>query len=104
MKKPDALQIFLPKFFNTRIIHDVWRLLILSNEEKRMIMKFFKKEWFIWNSCKKRGRRKRNPCPMRLMTDFDLFYSHLLSQSGNNTVLLMLFVIMTGSLTHFSLK
>jgi hypothetical protein len=23
MKKPDALQIFLPKFFNTRIIHDV---------------------------------------------------------------------------------
>ena len=24
---------------NTRIIHDVWRLLILSNEEKRMIMK-----------------------------------------------------------------
>jgi hypothetical protein len=24
---------------NTRIIHDVWSLLILSNEEKRMIMK-----------------------------------------------------------------
>ena len=28
---------------NTRIIHDVWRLLILSNEEKRMIMKILKK-------------------------------------------------------------
>jgi hypothetical protein len=27
----------------------------------------------------------------QLMTDFDLFESHLLSQSGNNTVLLMLF-------------
>jgi hypothetical protein len=39
---------------NTRIIHDVWRLLILSNEEKRMIMKILKKEWFIWN-LKKRG-------------------------------------------------
>ena len=31
-----------------------------------------------------------------IMTDFNLFQSHLLSQSGNNTVLLMLFVIMTG--------
>jgi hypothetical protein len=30
------------------------------------------------------------------MTDFCLFQSHLLSQSGSNTVLLMLFVIMTG--------
>jgi hypothetical protein len=30
-----------------------------------------------------------------LMTDFCLFQSHLLSQSGNNTVLLMLFLIMT---------
>ena len=39
---------------NTRIIHDVWRLLILSNEEKRKIMNFFKKEWFIWK-CWKRG-------------------------------------------------
>ena len=29
---------------NTRIIHDVSRLLILSNEEKRMIMKILKKE------------------------------------------------------------
>ena len=29
---------------NTRIIHDVRRLLILSNEEKRMIMKILKKE------------------------------------------------------------
>ena len=28
---------------NTRIIHDVWRLLILSNEEKRMIMNILKK-------------------------------------------------------------
>jgi hypothetical protein len=47
------------------------RLLILSNEEKRMIMKIVKKEWFIWKFWKrgvveKRGRRKRNPCPMRL--------------------------------------
>jgi hypothetical protein len=32
----------------------------------------------------------------QLMTDFNLFQSHLLSQSGNNAVLLMLFVIMTG--------
>jgi hypothetical protein len=32
----------------------------------------------------------------QLMTDFCLFQSHLLSQNGNNTVLLMLFVIMTG--------
>jgi hypothetical protein len=30
------------------------------------------------------------------MTDFCLFQSHLLSQNGNNTVLLMLFVIMKG--------
>ena len=33
----------------------------------------------------------------QLMTDFHLFQSHLLSQNGINTVLLMLFVIMTGS-------
>jgi hypothetical protein len=32
----------------------------------------------------------------QLMTDFCLFQSHLLSQNGNNTVLLILFVIMTG--------
>jgi hypothetical protein len=32
----------------------------------------------------------------QLMTDFRLFQSHLLAQSGSNTVLLMLFVIMTG--------
>jgi hypothetical protein len=32
---------------HTRIIHDEWRLLILSNEEKRTIMNIFKKEWFI---------------------------------------------------------
>jgi hypothetical protein len=56
---------------NTRIIHDVWRLLILSNEEKGMIMKILKKEWLIGKFWKKggsreRGRRKRNPCPMRL--------------------------------------
>jgi hypothetical protein len=31
----------------------------------------------------------------QLMTNFRLFQSHLLSQSGNNTVLLGLFVIMT---------
>jgi hypothetical protein len=38
---------------NTHIIHDVWRLLILSNEEKRMIMKILKKEWFIWKFWKR---------------------------------------------------
>jgi hypothetical protein len=32
----------------------------------------------------------------QLMTDFCLFQSHLLSQNGNNTVLFVLFVIMTG--------
>ena len=32
----------------------------------------------------------------QLMTDFCLFQSHLLSQNGNTTVLLMLFVIMTA--------
>ena len=51
---------------NTRINHDVWRLLILSNEEKRMIMKILKREWFWWKFGKKGGRSKRNPCPMRL--------------------------------------
>ena len=43
---------------NTRIIHDVWRLLILSNEEKRMIMKILKKEW-LWKFWKKGGRGSR---------------------------------------------
>jgi hypothetical protein len=43
---------------NTRIIHDIWRLLILSNEEKRMIMKILIKEWFIW---KYRSPRLGNP-------------------------------------------
>jgi hypothetical protein len=33
----------------------------------------------------------------QLMTHFCLFQTHLLSQNGNNTVLLMLFVTMTGS-------
>ena len=32
----------------------------------------------------------------QLVTDFCLFQSHLLSQSGNNTVLMMLCVIMAG--------
>jgi hypothetical protein len=36
------------------IIHDVWRLLILSNEEKGMIMKFLKKGW-LWKFWKKGG-------------------------------------------------
>ena len=44
---------------NTRIIHDVWRLLILSNEEKRMIMKILRKEWFIWKFWKKGGSREK---------------------------------------------
>ena len=42
-------------------------------KKKRMIMKILKKEWFIWKfwkkgggSREKGGRRKRNPCPMRL--------------------------------------
>jgi hypothetical protein len=35
-------------------------LLILSNEEKRMIMKILKKEWFIWKFWKKgRGSREK---------------------------------------------
>ena len=42
---------------NTRIIHDVWRLLILSNEEKLMIIKILKKEWFIF--WKKGGSREK---------------------------------------------
>jgi hypothetical protein len=59
---------------NTCIIHDVWRLLILSNEEKTndyenfekgiIYMKILKKGGVV----EKRGRRKRNPCPMRLWT------------------------------------
>ena len=40
---------------NTRIIHDVWRLLILSNEEKRMIMKILKKNDLYDNFQKQRG-------------------------------------------------
>ena len=44
---------------NTRIIHDVWRLLILSNGEKRMITKILKKEWFIWKFWKKGGSREK---------------------------------------------
>ena len=43
---------------NTRIIHDVWRLLILSNEEKRMIMKILKKEW-LWKFWKKGDSREK---------------------------------------------
>ena len=39
-------------------------LLILSNEEKRMIMKILKKKMIYMN--REEGRRKRNPCPMRL--------------------------------------
>ena len=40
-------------------------------KKKRMIMKILKKEWFIWKFWKrgiveKRGRRKPNPCPIRL--------------------------------------
>jgi len=42
---------------NTRIIHDVWRLLILSNEEKRTIMKILKKEW-LWKFQKGGSREK----------------------------------------------
>ena len=44
---------------NTRIIHDVWRLLILSNDEKRMIMKIWKKKWFIWFFLKRGVVEKR---------------------------------------------
>jgi hypothetical protein len=42
-------------------------------KKKRMIVKILKKEWFIWKFWKRGGgsrenggRRKRNPCPMRL--------------------------------------
>jgi hypothetical protein len=41
------------------IIHDVWRLLILTNKEKRMIMKILKKEWLIWKFGKKGGGGSR---------------------------------------------
>ena len=51
---------------NTRIIHDVWRLLILSNGEKRMIMNILIKGMNYIKILKKGGKRKRNPCPMRL--------------------------------------
>ena len=52
-----------PLFQNFHINHTEytyysWRLLILSNEEKRMIMKFLKKEWFIWKFWKKGGSRE----------------------------------------------
>ena len=40
---------------NTRIIHDVWRLLILSNEEKTNDYEKFEKEWFIWKFWKRGG-------------------------------------------------
>ena len=43
---------------NIRIIYDVWRLLILSNEEKGMIMKILKKEW-LWTFWKKGGSREK---------------------------------------------
>ena len=59
---------------NTRIIHDVWRLLILSNEEKEWLWKFWKRN--DYENFEKRGvierrggRRKRNPCPVRLWSD-----------------------------------
>jgi hypothetical protein len=41
------------------IIWDVWRLLILSNEEKGMIMKILKKKWFIWKFWKRGGSREK---------------------------------------------
>ena len=70
---------------NTRIIHDVWRLLLLSNEEKRMIMNILKKEWFIWKFWKKGGSREKEggggneihaPCACALMQTFNVtFYN-----------------------------
>ena len=59
---------------NTRIIHDVCRLLILSNEEKTNDYENFEKGMIYMKILKKggggvvekRGRRKRNPCLMRL--------------------------------------
>ena len=61
---------------NTRIIHDVWRLLILSNEEKTNDYENFEKGMIYMKILKKggvvekRGRRKRNICPMRLWFEF----------------------------------
>ena len=40
---------------NTRIIHDVWRLLILSNEEKTKDYENFEKGMIYMNILKKRG-------------------------------------------------
>jgi hypothetical protein len=39
--------------------YSVWRLLILSNVEKRTIMKILKKEWFIWKFWKRGGSREK---------------------------------------------
>jgi hypothetical protein len=74
---------------NTRIIHDVWRLLLLSNEEKRMIMNILKKEWFIWKFWKKGGSREKEggggneihaPCACALMQTFNVtFYNEYAS-------------------------
>ena len=60
---PPPFSLLPPLFQNFHINHTEytyysWRLLILSNEEKRMIMKFLKKEWFIWKF-EKRGDSTR---------------------------------------------
>jgi hypothetical protein len=64
---------------NTCIIHDVWRLLILSNEEKTNDYENFEKG-MIYMKILKRGRRKRNPCPIRVYIwhcRIKLFLRHL---------------------------
>ena len=59
---------------NTRIIHDVWRLLILSNEEKTNDYENFEKGMIYVKILRKGGRRKRNPCPMRLWLPYTFLY------------------------------
>jgi hypothetical protein len=69
---PCRIKLFLRHLPN--IIHDVWRLLILSNEEKTNDYENFEKGMIYMKILKKggvvekRGRRKRNPCPMRLLS------------------------------------
>ena len=53
---------------NTRIIHDV-----LSNEEKTNDYENFEKGMIYMKILKKGGRRKRNPCPMRLWSIYKYF-------------------------------
>ena len=74
---------------NTRIIYCISRrLLILSNEEKRMIMKILKKEWFIWKFWKRGVVEKRREEETKSMphapVDTMVSVSHLPVQKTKN--------------------